>query len=232
MTMDCNSKTLVALLAGLLAAGILCACLDANAQPADPPPGVDAPRAQQLAWSVSHRVYRTQAMLDGTTAVYEYRMDTGDQSGLPTVGDGTGVPGYGHCLPGQLGYVEIRVAGKIQQTQCATRRVSPQHQTYVAWLAAGHQPQALPPQQPPPPPEATAAQVTAQASEAARPAREALLDCWAQRVAVEVSGLGLAPDCRPEAAEWEAARGDAEAAVLSRVRLVEAPAEGAGAVSP
>jgi hypothetical protein len=108
---------------------------------------------------------------------------------------------------------------------CAQRQVSPQHQSYLAWSAL-YAPQRLPPQAEPPMPEATQAEVEAQVVERTRAQRDALATCALHQAAAQASGAGVTPDCRAEAEAWDLARQDAEAAVLSRVRLVadDAPA--------
>lgn len=203
--MDRNAQLLATVLSAFVAVACLCAGLDAYAQPApDPQPGVDAPHAQQLAWSLRHRVYRTQAMLDGSTAVWEYRWDEGETHAGPE-----GCPG-GADVGGQH--------------QCPGRRVSPEHQTYLAWLTAGHQPQALPAQQAPPRPTLSEAalQAQAQAEALADPeviaARNLSADCLVDPANLSLVLQGLGGPCVALQEAYTLLRDTALAAALARLR--------------
>ena len=71
-----TSKTMLSVVSALVVTALLCMGIDATAQSLPvpgPAPSMDAPREAQLAWSLSHRAYRTQLMLDGSTTIYEYR---------------------------------------------------------------------------------------------------------------------------------------------------------------
>lgn len=80
--MDRISKTMLALVSGLVLTALLCLSLDASAQPAEPRPGPATPLEVQRAWTVAHRAYRLQPQLDGSTAVLEYRATDDGGHGL------------------------------------------------------------------------------------------------------------------------------------------------------
>lgn len=211
-------NALITLTSGLLLAGMLCAGLDALAQPApDPQPGPLAPHEEQVAWSLRHRVYRLQLVLPSVTdtadrvphaepwtAVYEYRADLHQEGGRPCEGAA--------WVPGALQVTEGRWI-------CPDRQVSAQHDTYLAWVAAGFAPQQLPAQQVAPRPTLTAAQLAAQISEATQAERTALLDCQAEQVAAAALG-GPAPDCALVAEAWQVARQNAEATLRAQYEVV------------
>ena len=101
-----------------------------------------------------------------------------------------------------------------------TRRVSPDHQTYRAWLALGRRPERLPAETVPPLPRITSEHLRELISQATVPLREALLDCQAEVAAADALGSSVAPDCTPVAEAWQVGREQAEEVLRGRYEVV------------